>query len=120
MLKKLEGQTFRNGAQVEFRDVDYNLLTFEEQIQNDLDTDIMVRGSTYPHNAGDSAGKEARHISFMCCPPSSQMLTSCIASQVVQTSTRRRCDCVRGEPSYGARCLAILSCATIAQSRSMF
>jgi hypothetical protein len=30
------------GVDIEFRDVDYNKLTFEEQIVNDLETDIMV------------------------------------------------------------------------------
>ena len=41
-LKALEGRTFENGAVVEVRDMDYNLLSFEDQIKNDLDTDIMV------------------------------------------------------------------------------
>lgn len=41
-LKALEGEGFPNGAVVEVRDADYNLLSFEEQIQHDLETDIMV------------------------------------------------------------------------------
>ena len=47
-LKTLESMTFGNGAKVVFQDVDYNLLTFEEQIKTDLATDIMVG----PHGAG--------------------------------------------------------------------
>ena len=47
-LKTLETMTFANGANVLFQDVDYNLLTFEEQIKTDLATDIMVG----PHGAG--------------------------------------------------------------------
>jgi hypothetical protein len=47
-LKSLEQQTFPNGAQVRFQDVDYNLLGFKEQIAKDLETDIMVG----PHGAG--------------------------------------------------------------------
>ncbi|CAN0043798.1 unnamed protein product, partial [Laminaria digitata] len=47
-LKTLEGKTFENGAVVEVRDMDYNLLSFEDQIKNDLDTDIMIG----PHGAG--------------------------------------------------------------------
>lgn len=47
-LKRLESRTFRNGAKVRFQDKDYNLLSFEEQIKVDLETDIMVG----PHGAG--------------------------------------------------------------------
>jgi hypothetical protein len=47
-LKSLESRTFRNGAKVRFQDKDYNLLSFEEQIKVDLETDIMVG----PHGAG--------------------------------------------------------------------
>jgi hypothetical protein len=47
-LKELENQQFANGAEVRFRDADYNLLSFEEQIKMDLETDIMVG----PHGAG--------------------------------------------------------------------
>jgi len=47
-LKELEGMKWRNGAIVKFRDVDFNLLTFEEQIKIDVTTDIMVG----PHGAG--------------------------------------------------------------------
>lgn len=41
-IKALEGEEFANGAVVEVRDADYNLLSFEEQIKHDLETDIMV------------------------------------------------------------------------------
>lgn len=47
-LKKLESNVYANGAQVVFQDVDYNLLSFEEQIKVDLQTDVMVG----PHGAG--------------------------------------------------------------------
>jgi len=47
-LRGLETREWPNGAQVEFRDVDFNLLTFEEQIMVDITTDIMVG----PHGAG--------------------------------------------------------------------
>ena len=47
-LKGLEKETYVNGAQVVFQDVDYNLLSFEEQIKVDLQTDVMVG----PHGAG--------------------------------------------------------------------
>ncbi|CAM9468996.1 unnamed protein product, partial [Choristocarpus tenellus] len=47
-LKDLEQASFPNGAQVEVRDMDYNLISFEEQILNDLETDIMIG----PHGAG--------------------------------------------------------------------
>lgn len=42
-LKRLEGESFGNGAVVEVRDLDYNLLSWEDQIKNDLETDVMVR-----------------------------------------------------------------------------
>lgn len=41
-LKALEGESFGNGALVQVRDIDYNLLSFEDQIKNDLETDIMA------------------------------------------------------------------------------
>lgn len=41
-LRALEGETFLNGAKVIVADLDFNLLTFEEQIKVDLQTDIMV------------------------------------------------------------------------------
>mmetsp|Transcript_5557 Transcript_5557/g.15531 ORF Transcript_5557/g.15531 Transcript_5557/m.15531 type:complete len:399 (-) Transcript_5557:538-1734(-) len=47
-LKELERETYRNGAVVEVRIQDYNLLTFEQQLANDVETDIMVG----PHGAG--------------------------------------------------------------------
>lgn len=47
-LRGLESRNWPNGAQVEFRDVDFNLLTFAEQIMVDITTDIMVG----PHGAG--------------------------------------------------------------------
>ena len=42
-LQQLESQTFINGAKVVVRDVDYNLLSFEDQIKSDLQTDVMVK-----------------------------------------------------------------------------
>ena len=47
-LKSLENETFRNGARVKLSEVDFNLLSFPEQIKHDLQTDIMVG----PHGAG--------------------------------------------------------------------
>jgi capsular polysaccharide biosynthesis protein len=47
-LKALETTTGKGGKKVVFQDVDYNVLSFEEQIQIDLQTDIMVG----PHGAG--------------------------------------------------------------------
>ena len=40
--KEFDGSDHPDGPIVEVRDLDYNLLTFEEQIKNDIDTDIMV------------------------------------------------------------------------------
>lgn len=47
-LRSLEQVEWPNGVKVAFRDVDFNLLTFEEQIQIDVTTDVMVG----PHGAG--------------------------------------------------------------------
>lgn len=47
-LKTLETAIYKNGAKVIFQDVDYNLLSFEDQIKVDLQTDILVG----PHGAG--------------------------------------------------------------------
>ena len=47
-LKSLEKETFKNGAQVKLSEVDFNLLSFPEQIKHDLRTDIMIG----PHGAG--------------------------------------------------------------------
>lgn len=47
-LKELETTTFKSGAKVKFQDVDFNLLSFEEQIKVDLETDVLVG----PHGAG--------------------------------------------------------------------
>ena len=47
-LKTLEGKTYKNGATVKLAEVDFNLLSFPEQIKHDLQTDIMVG----PHGAG--------------------------------------------------------------------
>lgn len=44
----LELRTWSNGAAVKFRDVDFNLLSFREQILIDVTTDIMIG----PHGAG--------------------------------------------------------------------
>lgn len=47
-LKLLESESFSNNAKVIVKDMDYNLLSFEEQIANDINTDIMIG----PHGAG--------------------------------------------------------------------
>ena len=47
-LKGLETRTYKNKAHVIFQDVDYNLLSLEDQIKMDLSTDILVG----PHGAG--------------------------------------------------------------------
>ena len=47
-MRGLEGITYRNNATVRFREVDYSLLSFEEQVRVDLETDVMVG----PHGAG--------------------------------------------------------------------
>lgn len=44
----MEEREWPNGAQLRFREADYNLLTFEEQILTDATTDVMVG----PHGAG--------------------------------------------------------------------
>lgn len=49
-LKGLEQKSFRNAKRVVVQDVDYNILTFEEQILTDLNTDVMIG----PHGAGMS------------------------------------------------------------------
>lgn len=47
-LRTLEDVEWPNGVKVVFRDVDFNVLSFEEQIQIDVTTDVMVG----PHGAG--------------------------------------------------------------------
>ena len=47
-LKGLEDRKFPNADRIIVNDVDYNVLTFEEQIRTDLHTDIMIG----PHGAG--------------------------------------------------------------------
>lgn len=47
-IKDLERMKFDNVDKVIVRDVDYNVLSFEEQIEIDLSTDIMIG----PHGAG--------------------------------------------------------------------
>jgi hypothetical protein len=47
-LKRLETEQFHNGAKVKVLPVDFNILSFKEQIITDLHTDIMVG----PHGAG--------------------------------------------------------------------
>jgi len=50
-LKGMEKEIFQQGGRsvrVEVRDVDYNVLSFEQQISTDLQTDIMIG----PHGAG--------------------------------------------------------------------
>ena len=53
-LRGLEKETFENGAKVLVRDVDYNLLTFEDQIKIDLQADIMVRFAYFMSNVAIS------------------------------------------------------------------
>ena len=48
MIKGLENVKFSNGAKVRARDVDFNVLSFEEQIEVDATTDVMIG----PHGAG--------------------------------------------------------------------
>ena len=40
-LKDLEKRTYRNGALIKFQDVDYNILTFKEQMMTDLGTSLL-------------------------------------------------------------------------------
>ena len=40
-LKALEVRTYVNGAKIEFRDVDSNILNFKEQIKTDLGTSFL-------------------------------------------------------------------------------
>lgn len=47
-LKSLEKETFSDGRRVKVRDVDFNVLSLEQQIEIDMTTDIMVG----PHGAG--------------------------------------------------------------------
>ena len=47
-LEALQSETFQHGAKLEVRNMDYNKLSFTEQIANDLETDVMVG----PHGAG--------------------------------------------------------------------
>ena len=47
-LKSLEKKTYPNVDRIIVNDVDYNVLSFEEQILTDLKTDIMIG----PHGAG--------------------------------------------------------------------
>jgi hypothetical protein len=47
-LRSLEGQTFPNGAAVRFQDVDYNVLSFKEQIKIDLGTFILFPSLLFP------------------------------------------------------------------------
>ena len=48
MLKRLEKTSFPNGAKGRARDVDFNVLSFEDQIEIDATTDVMIG----PHGAG--------------------------------------------------------------------
>lgn len=51
MLKSLEGRDWgKDGRRVVFQDVDYNVLTFQQQIEIDLQTDIMI-GESVSHIA---------------------------------------------------------------------
>lgn len=47
-LRKLEAMSFPNGARVKVREVDFSLLSFEEQIAIDATTDVLIG----PHGAG--------------------------------------------------------------------
>lgn len=47
-LKTLESKSFANADRIVVQDVDYNVLSFEQQIRTDLATDIMIG----PHGAG--------------------------------------------------------------------
>jgi hypothetical protein len=47
-LKGLQGQRIGNAKTIIVQDVDYNILSFEEQIATDLATDVMIG----PHGAG--------------------------------------------------------------------
>lgn len=47
-LKHLESVTFSNGARVNVREVDFSVLSLEDQIKIDVTTDIMIG----PHGAG--------------------------------------------------------------------
>ena len=47
-LRSLEGQTFPNGAAVRFQDVDYNVLSFKEQIKIDLGTLLFFSSFSLP------------------------------------------------------------------------
>jgi hypothetical protein len=47
-LKGLQGQKIGNAKTIVVQDVDYNILSFEEQIATDLATDVMIG----PHGAG--------------------------------------------------------------------
>ena len=51
-LKSLEKESFNGGKIVKVQDVDYNILSFEEQIAIDLGTDIMIgaHGAGLMHN----------------------------------------------------------------------
>ena len=62
-LKALEQRKFANGAEVHFRDVDFNVLSFEEQIEVDITTDIMVG----PHGAVSNSPCTTAFHSTACC-----------------------------------------------------
>jgi capsular polysaccharide biosynthesis protein len=48
-LKSLENRRFHSGTtSIKFQDVDYNVLSLQDQIKVDLETDIMIG----PHGAG--------------------------------------------------------------------
>ena len=56
-LRSLESRSWASGATVRFRDVDFNLLSFEEQIDVSIQTDVMVilmlqrKRTTHTHTA---------------------------------------------------------------------
>lgn len=47
-MKQLESHAFANGARVNVREVDFSVLSLEEQIAVDVTTDILIG----PHGAG--------------------------------------------------------------------
>ena len=47
-LRRLEGKSFKNGAKVNVRDVDFSTLSFEDQIAIDATSDVLIG----PHGAG--------------------------------------------------------------------
>lgn len=87
-LKGLEGATMGGGKKIVVQDVDYNILTFEQQIATDLATDVMIG----PHGAG------LMHSVFM---RDRAVLVELFVGQDAQFGARRRRWCRR--TAAGAR-----------------